>query len=68
MAGNLLEGGHTPRSLSCRGWGNSAIEAEVPTPLSAPRLASFPGTPEAGVSQADSLLAAHIYLQGGDRG
>lgn len=40
VSGKLLEGGHTPRSLSCRGWGNSAIEAAVPTPLSAPR----PGT------------------------
>lgn len=34
-------------------------------PLQDRALASLPGTPEAGVSQADSLQAAHIYLQGG---
>lgn len=67
MAGNLLEGGHTSRSLSSGGWGNSAIEAVVPTSLSAPG----PGTcispwhaGGGGESGRFSASGTHLFARG----
>lgn len=68
VSGDLSEGGHTSRSLS---WGGGETVPSRPRfPLLCPlwdrALAFLLGTPEAGVSQADSLQEVHTFICKGE--
>lgn len=68
VAEDLPEGGHTPGSLSWGGWGDSAIEAAVPTQLSAPGPGTHISPWHAGGGGESGRFSAkdtHTYLQGG---
>lgn len=68
VPGDLSEGGHTSRSSSWGGWGNSAIEAAIPSPLSALGSGTRVSAWHAGGGGESGRFTArgtHIYLQGG---